>query len=534
METKLLRGQKGQSLFFVLILAAVLSLAAMGLLKIFEQGNKLAVINDCMMKKEELSIIALEHALYRLQQGSAWEDFSSLPGMTGHSKQFSTKLGTYSLSVEKGNLFLTNPSDPDSRQDKTDYRTIFIRVLTEPVKCDGEYYAVVKNAGYGGPLISRGKIDLPCSESKSFTKTLLTKKLFFHYGFYWGDVYSANPADGYCRIPQVLVGTGGTHHEPWLPHVYAAGNIYTLADDDFNFRYFYDDMSPTAHSHPYSEFAQAPDIDFEYFKMQASRNNAYYGPAEIEGGPNPYYINDGEHDIEDFSTSNVKAVVDRLQKLTDVLFVDTTDGLPVSFDTSTGKWNTYTGYLHVTMSASTFRFYEGADKQYFTKGSVFIMGPFSYMGNNPEKGMGCAANCDRISNVPYPDNYYFPRVSNEHYVLQNPVSSSYLKDMKHHGFIYSGGELKIGGPVRICSWKIRLWPPPLVYYSCNDEDPATDIGIYGTIYIGEHGSISAHTSSGKPSLHVYYDRSLNMFGMSGSRILVLSFNRASALTPTYK
>ena len=50
------------------------------------------------------------------------------------------------------------------------------------------------------------------------------------------------------------------------------------------------------------------------------------------------------------------------------------------------------------------------------------------------------------------------------------------------------------------------------------------------IYIGEFGSITTYETGDET--HLYYNPTVNLFGFSGSRVSVVTFNEISFLVPT--
>ncbi|HRU38376.1 MAG TPA: hypothetical protein P5511_00765, partial [Candidatus Goldiibacteriota bacterium] len=274
---------KGQTLPIVLILAGVMAILTSTMVSLFRYEVKNMVKGTCMLQKQELASLALEHAIFKLQQGNNWY---SLPveNFYAYQHEFNSSLGNYAIHLADGNLFMTDLSNPASRQAKMEYKTIGIKVKTANTGCTGSFYAVVQRRPLGGPLVSKGKINMPCIDSKLDDSN-----------FYWGDIFSANTNTGHCRLPSVKVGKGNPRQQ-WLPKVYSATDIYTSVgyqsggrSGSYLYASTYEDMSPTAHCHPYSQYATAPDIDYDYFRMLAKQNNAYYGPMNIPGiGPNPY------------------------------------------------------------------------------------------------------------------------------------------------------------------------------------------------------------------------------------------------------
>ncbi len=548
------KKQRAQTYPVVLIIAVILSIFATTLLFLFRQESKMLIKSMNILKKQELATIGLEHALAKLQQGSNWF-YVPLAGFK-YDKEYNVEnIGYYSIYIVAGNLFYTNIANPSTRQGQSEYRTIGIKVKITRTADTSQYYAVVKKTGYGGPLIAKGKIDLPCNNN------VIDDNGYSMYSFYWGDIYSANPNDGYCKIPIIRdTQKSWVTPDPWMPHVYAKGNIYTAIGGTggcggitYNFGYVYDDMSPSAHCHPYSEFAKAPDLALEAFKKLAYENNAYYGPVTIggqAGNLNPYFINDGLHDLADLyanSCSVISTVVKKLSSSADVLFIDTTDALPLT-KTGTNNWNTYTGKLLVTESANTLKLYIDANEQFGTMGYLFVMGPLQLIGNYPAEGLPEAAaaapagvfqfnsddsspNDALIDYVIPPDNYYYPQASDgtHYYKTGNNEKNWNLYNIKHAGFLYTAGELKIGGQRNTRST-----------YNCvvssnrgSSSTGASDICIYGTIYIDEYGTLTVDTTNDPNArLYVYYNPNMNIFGNLGDKVSVMSFGEFTFLIPT--
>jgi len=526
-----LKNQSGQSLVLVMVLGAVIAILAMALLNLFRYETKSLVKFSCISQKQELAAIAVEHALYKLQQGSNWNTIPGAESMpqanyTNYSNEFTTPMGSYWLNIVAGNLFLNDPDDESTRQDKVNMRTIGIKVKTNPSQCKGKYYAVVERTAFGGPLISKGKINFPCTDDDAERAIVC-----------WGDIYSAADNKDACRIPVIAVGEGNYSPQPWMPRVYAKNAIYTAVHAEgnrtgasYDFAYVYDDMTPTAHSHPFSEYAEAPELDLDYFKMLAKRNNAYYGPANIGGeGPNPYFINDNLHDLNDVTNANSVTIMAKLSSLSSALFIDTTDGLPVR---STGTvWNTYNTRVTITAtdgSDNTLRFYVDQNNQYMTTGMCFVMGPLILMGSDPSdianaRGWSWShgrGSGDVIENVWPPDNYYFPQHDfDPHYTKTGTISSSKLNNIKHHGLMYVNGQLHIGGTPTGCTT------------GRSGDCEASDVAIYGTVYIGENGQISIETSADDPAFYLFYDSSINVFGFTGTSVKIMSFNEITFLLP---
>lgn len=500
-----LKKQDAQTFITVMMMAFVLSIFATTMLFLFRQDAKFTVHFDKTMKKQELAAIALEHALYQLQTGSNWY---RVP-LTGfkYDKEYTTELGNYSIYLVKGNLFINNPNDPTTRQGQKEFRTIGIKIKLKTGETK-QYYAVVKK-GYAGVLISKGFINLPC-----------TNAMADHVRFYWGDIYSANPADGKCRIPLIHVGYGTTKPEYWMPEVYAKGNIYTALSAtggiwgvNYTFGYTYTDMSPSAKCHPYSPFAKAPSLDFDIYKYYAWKNGAYYGPATIDGQPNPYYI--PGNDLSVITQANVRTkIVDKLRYHDSALFIDTTDGKPVRPPVGATPANTYCGTTHV--STNTIAIYDNDRNEYWTRGYFFVMGPLILKGNDPDDPFG--NNSSRITGVARPDNFYYPQNDDgDHYnYTAGNLSNCYLDRVKHAGLLYVNGELQI---------KRR-----------GSSFRPTNICIYGTIFLDEYGSLSIDYSSSswgeKPYLYVFFNQNQNLFGYMGENVALLTFNELTWLIPT--
>jgi hypothetical protein len=502
-------AQRGQTYPIVLVMCAVLSIMAFSLLVVLKQGSKNLAVFGSVMREQELAAIALEHALFKLQSGANWYNMP-LTGFN-YDREYTNGNGNYTVGIIKGNLFLTDSTTPSTRQGQDDYRTIGIKVKSDRTKMTHQYYAVVKKGGYAGALISSGAINLPCTANAINNYDIVA---------FWGDIYSANPADGMCSYPNCAVGGGNVSPQYWRPEVYAKGNIYTALSSSgcnsqsgcssggscstLHFGYTYDDLSPTAHCHPYSTFAQAPDISLDIYRYQAFKKNAYYGPATVGGNTNPYYI--AANTMAKVTQANLLNVfINNLNSSDDVLFIDTTDGLPVS------TTNTYTGVTYVT--ASTIRIYGSSTNEYYTRGSMFVMGPLVIEGDNPDTTTPTVSNASRITNILPPNNYYYPQTSDNCYYTYTAgtPASCYLNYVKHAGFIYCGGTLQIGGLA-----------------SGN-----SNVIIYGSIYIGgPYGSITATTSPDEAALFLYYNTSQNMFGYMGTGVTVMSFNEVSFLVPT--
>ncbi|MEI7640970.1 MAG: hypothetical protein WCJ46_05635 [bacterium] len=503
----LVAGQKGQSLPVVIVLAAVLSILGATMVSLFQNYSKLQVKNTCIFQKQELAGLALEQCLYVLQQGNNWGNVP-LENYYGYLHEFTTSSGTYTVHITNGNLYITNPALPTARQGNADYKTIGIKVKTAVTKCTGQFYAVVQKLKMGGPLISKGKIDFTTSgtfDNNSFNPD--------RANFFWGDIYSANTNPGYCKLRSVPVAIGTpvfSGHQPWKPRVYSANDIYTAISynngrtgTNYLFSTVYDDMSPTAHSHPFSPFAVAPDIDFEYYKNYAKTKNTYFGPGGLP--------------LNLFTSANymTRTVMPKLNSADSVVFIDTTDGLPLRLNSC----NTYSGA--VTVTAGTLSLYGDVTHQGLTYGTLIVMGPMIIKGITPSATDSsvkystftvAAADIDNIYNVPPPDNFYSPQsTDNLHYVV--PGSGvPYLFNVKHYGLIYAGGELRIGG-------------------TPGTSANASNVCIFGTIYLGENSALTTDTTD-PAFLYVYFNKDMNLFGVSGASVEVLSFGEFSFLVPT--
>lgn len=526
-----LKKTKGQSLPVILVLASLLGILATALLNLLVYESKFMVKSSCITQKQELATLALEHVMYKLQQEDLWTN----PPATfyGYTHEFTSDLGNYAVHVTPGNLFFTTLTDPSTRQAKTEFKTIGIKVKTSTLNCTGAYYAVIQRMSFGGPLVSKGKIALPCTTAKADDPN-----------FYWGDIFSANTNTGYCRIPLVNVTKQvAGYRAQWLPKVYSNNDIFTTVGygtgrtGTYIFATTYDDMSPTAHCHPYSEFAQAPEVDYDSYRMQAKLQGSYYGPPTIPGiGANPYYINDGLHDVvtagtmtNDVTQANVVNIMGKLRNIASVLFIDTTDGLPVR----TTPCNTYAGSVNITANYATdkaLRFYVSDTNQYMTAGTLVVQGPLMLIGDRPDKiaapggfiwgyGFGSGTTADDIWNVKHPDNNYYPQNNDGAHYVRNFAddSLSRLENVKHYGTIYMGGELRIGGPRTAGA-------------------PVSNVCIYGAIYLDPLGKLSMEgetaTTYDNSLLYVYYNRDFNSFGMQGGSVEVVSFSEFTFLIPT--
>jgi len=455
------------------------------------------------VQKQEIASLALEQCIYKLEQNNNWYTFAStLPAYQNYSTQFTTSLGTYEIHIAQGNLFYTVLSDPTQpRQDINGSRTIGIKVMTTITACVGDFYAVIQKTGLGGPLISKGMIDT-CYDTNGSDADPAE--------FFWGDIYSANTTDAYCRIRQIQVAGGNVvnGHQPWMPQVYAMGSIYTAVSYNSGrtgstlvFGQTYDDMSPTAHAHPYSSLAAAPDIDFDYFRNYAKAHNTYFGPV---GWP-----------MSKITQANAVTITSMANSAGSVLFIDTTDGLPVR----TSPCNTYCGTTYT--SANTIAFYTNSTNQYLTYGTVIVMGPLRLIGDNPSAGStyhyatftpSSQSNYSTVYNVPTPTNFYLPQSSDGlHFTTGTP---GYLSNVKHCGLLYTNGDLTIGG--------VRSGA------STNNSN----VCIYGTVYLGENSRLWLDTVNDTPSLYVYYNSNSNLFGVTGSSVQILSFSEFTFLIPT--
>ncbi len=560
-----LENRKGQTLPVVLILCSILSLFAVTLLFLFSNQAKFQVKYMDSMDRQEIANIALQHAMVELQQGTNW---NSLP-LTGfqYDQEYTTNKGTYKLNILAGNLFINSQTvttgwgwhrttvTTDQRQGQINYRTIGIKIKSKQSGVTHQYYAVLKQ-GFGGPLISKGLINLPCISNYSTAHDSLD--------FYWGDVYSANTNDGACKIPFIQVARGTDNPPAWMPHVYAAGNIYTALNPEqpspgpYTFGYVADDMTPTAHCHPYSPVAYQAgqcQVDLDYYKSLASKQNNYFGPQYIGGGvsgtPNPYY-NQG-NDLSIFSpaqnaaNSNVYSQIVAPMASADteaVVFIDTTDALPeMANGANTYCYTTVVPKTQATPCASpqAISLYADDGNQYYTKGSLFVMGPLIFIGDDPDwlngsgncngwwnNCNGCPSSCTRVS---IPSNYYYPQnCTNGNYGShlncnntwgwrwgQNSRTYYTICNLKHEGFLYVNGELRIGGP--------RI--------QANNGAPATsDICIYGTIFIDQYGELTEDTTLDTPALWVYFNSDMNMFSSVGNNVMLVSFGEMTFLVPT--
>jgi hypothetical protein len=418
----------------------------------------------------------------------------------GYQTEFSTDSGKYTVHMIRGNLFTTY-MNLDERQALDEYRTIGIKVKTLPLKCTGNFYAVVEKMKFGGPLVSKGKIDIPCYDTADLTNA----------NFYWGDVYSGNTISGYCRLPRIREGEAVIGlREYWLPRVYARGDIYTSLNDKTGFGYTYTDMSPTSHCHPYSEYAKVPEIDMAFYKTEAQRQGNYYGPGGLS--------------ITSVTQANVVKIMAKLNSPSAVLFIDTTDGLPVRIpQKASTPTNTYCGTT--VTSANSIAFYVADRSQYMTEGTCIINGSLNLIGDDPgdvtytagytwNYGFGTGTDADTIKNCPAPSNFYYPQKDDGNHFNVDPMSpaNSMLTNVKHAGLLYVNGELEIGG-------------------KRTSGAPYSNICIFGTVYIGENGMITFDEKNDKPKLYVYYDTKMNLFGAEANTVKIATFSETTYLMP---
>jgi hypothetical protein len=498
--------RRGQVYIAVLIMGFVLSLLALALLGIFKANSLFLVRASDSQKKQELAAAALEHAIYALQQADNWY---TIPGSTGlgynYDKQYTTSLGNYSMIIIPGNLFMIGTT----RQCTGDCRTIGIKVKVGTTGMEGEYFAVVLKGGFSAVLLSNGTIlSSSLCNNNAINNT--------YYEFFWGDIYSGNPADGAFNFPEIPVGNGNVTPQPWMPEVYAKGNIYTslgaTSSTNFVFGYTYDDMSPTPKSHPYSPFANVPSMPLEYYKLMAYNNGTYYGPKYIggtgsPGTQNPYYKSSPQNDITwILNQTNLSTIVStKLQNTgSSCLFIDTTDAMPLR---PTGNINTYTGTLNAASNTLTW-FNTNTTNEYYTSGYIFVMGPLRLMGDNPSNGGTTVPN---ITGINIPNNYYYPQATDGNFFTWTGTpSTSYLTLVKHNGGIYTAGELMIGG------------------------SSVTNICIYGQLYIDQYGDLNVDTTSNgtNPQISVYYRPCFNINNPSGNNLQVVTFNEITFLIPT--
>ncbi|HPD18672.1 MAG TPA: hypothetical protein PLF61_03295, partial [Candidatus Goldiibacteriota bacterium] len=130
-----MKKKKAQALPFVIVVAAVFSLLSIALLDLFSIETKQLVRTSCIMQKQELASLALEHAIMKLQQGTNWYNVSSLTNLRGYSKEFESPIGKYAIHIADGNLFFSNLTDSNSRQAKDEYKTIGIKVKSKILDC---------------------------------------------------------------------------------------------------------------------------------------------------------------------------------------------------------------------------------------------------------------------------------------------------------------------------------------------------------------------------------------------------------------
>jgi hypothetical protein len=537
----------------VMLLGAILAIFSAALLTLFQINTKFMVKENCMLMKQELANLALDQTLFKLQQNSYWSIIADksatrppdLAKYIDYSNPFTTSLGEFKVHVVAGNLFKDSLSDPNSpRQGVGEFCTIGIKVKTSPTNCVASYYAVVQLMKFGGPLVSKGFINLPCTDAKINDSN-----------FFWGDIYSGNTMTGYFRIPYVPVAnsaTNGGKHEEWLPKVFSAADIYTAVGyqssgrtGSYQYASTYDDMSPTANCHPYSQFANVPEIDLQSYKDMATKQGNYYGPQYIQlpGGGNTLnsnYINDGKHDnytggsvTNDVTNANILKIMHSLNSPSSVVFIDTTDGLPARWTTST-TCNTYSGSLTVTANDNSLKFYVSSSNQYMTSGMLFIQGPLVLAGNTPSNitytagyawgyGYGVSATADNVANVLANATYYYPQGNDSLHYTRNLAndSLSFLSHVKHYGLIYAGGELQIGGGTEKNSSGQTI------------NTTNSNICIYGSIYLGPLGELSMDTiNDANTKLYVYYNTNLNFFSMQTNSLQVVSFSEISFLVPT--
>ncbi|MBN2753671.1 MAG: hypothetical protein JXR81_02265 [Candidatus Goldbacteria bacterium] len=615
-----IKNSGGQILATALIVGAVIAILAYTLLFLFQQESKMLVKTMDITRKQELASIGMEHARYRMQLQNNWYNIP----MTGfqYDEEYNIPgLGSYAVTIEKGNLFMTD----SVRQGHEEYRTIGVKVKVYPSGELHQFYGVIKKLGYGGPLISKGKINLPCNNNSIDANGIPM------YGFFWGDVYHANRDDDTFHFPYIPVGMGSTTPKAWGPAVYSASNIYTAygkSGGNYQFGYVGEDMSPTAKSHPYSPMAIAPQISLQAYKQLAYEKGGYYGPATVGGSgtANPFYINDGLHDLADL---NSVAIHNALKSTSDVLFVDTTDALPLRVPASpSNPTNTYCGTTYV--SANTVAVYYNAYSQLYTVGSMIIQGPLILKGADPGPE---PPNNEKDPLLPFwptllgidiPSNYYYPQEDTTNHLEFDTKGflGSALNNIKHAGFMYIDGELKIGGVrcktstcdnntvektnafasakpsifSKIKAAAAKLMEPPAVYANWKDDATATavaiktltavatltplvtntpvatntpggptetptvpvpptatvgvvlgtptppadcdgkttvsDILIFGTLYIGEHGSLSIDTVNDTPRLAVYFNMNANAFSYLQNSVSLLSFRELTYLIPT--
>jgi hypothetical protein len=170
------KNQEGQTLPVVLIIAAILSIFAATLVSLLRFNAISLVRYSDTLTQQEIAAVGVEHAIYALQQGSNWDN---LP-LTGYryDQVYQTKDGnSYELNILDGNQYINTQTVTTytggrwggggtttttlARQGQDEYKTIGVKVMVNLTNSTKNYYAVVKR-GYGGPLISKGIINLPC------------------------------------------------------------------------------------------------------------------------------------------------------------------------------------------------------------------------------------------------------------------------------------------------------------------------------------------------------------------------------------
>ena len=521
-----IKRQGGQQMLAtLLIMTAILGIFASALLYMFQRSQKVMVLSMEITSKNELVYTALEHAVYKLQKSSFWYNTPCAGFM--YDKEYAVPGGSYTLNIQNGNLFLTNKSDYTTKQAQSDFRTIGIKAKLNSGSVK-QFVAVVKKSSFGGPLLSKGTINLPCDNSNSFWEDA-TNDYVSSYNFYWGDIFSVSTDDADCKIPVCSVGDGTTTPQPWLPEIYAGGAIWTALYNnsssslDIVYGYTYDDMSPTAHAHPYSEYSKVPEIDFDYYRMLAKRNASYYGPTMVAGVVNPYSVDyTSNYLLSVLTKSNTKSkIVDKLTSPNSVVFVDTADGLTIypKVVGSRTVYNTYTGTITCTASMpQSIAIYSNDSNRRATRGSLIVMGPIQFIGDDPDAGE--SAGYSKITGVGKPDNFYFPQDdfiqgSNQHYWYDSSnLTNCYIDKVKHRGLIYAGGELKLGGA------------------RSPSNSTASRIYMYGTLYIGEYGSLTVDTVNDDPTFYIFFDRSQNLFGFTGDKIDIVLLSELTYLIQT--
>ncbi len=456
-----------------MIVGAILAVISYSLLFLFRTETRLMVTSISISKKQELAGIGLEHARYKLQSGNNWYNLP-IGGFEYDREYTIPHLGKYTVYIMEGNLFKAGTAE---RQGASEFRTIGVKVKVTNTEMEHSYYGVVKKVGYGGPLISKGKIDLPCNDA-AITAA--------RYNFYWGDIYSASTKDGYCRIPYIPVGIGASAPQPWGPAVYARASIYTAlgrSGSSYVFGETYDDMSPTAKCHPYSSFAKAPSLALDMYKKLAKDNGAYYGPQFIggSGDANPYYINDGVHDLSDLVPH---LFPQKLSMTSNVMFIDTTDGLPLRIPgNASTPTNTYCGTTFV--SSTTLAVYQNDAQQFNTVGALLVMGPLVLKGDDPgpEAPSGAGQVDPLLDYWPSkiglwpPDNFYYPQSSDGAHFSGSAGGKAHqnrMDNIKHAGFLYCAAELRIGGPrcTTGCICENNTSPEPVKLASINLREPS--------------------------------------------------------------